>query len=220
MSRNRNPKRRKFCVRVMLVGIAAILLYTGAVLLLAPAAMELAKATAGNSVQRAVREAVREAEPGGETVRLEKDGEGKITALRTDTGLLNDMGGLVAERLLDTLGEKNSLPVRVPLGPLLGLGHLFRGRGIRVRLLAPKVVECRFESGLQSAGINQTEHRLTCTGAVEYTFMFLGYRRKCIVPYSVPAADTLIVGEVPDSYTFFSGVESAEDAANDYLNFN
>ena len=86
-----------------------------------------------------------------------------------------------------------------PIGTLTG-SELLHGRGpevpLRVTLAGNAAAD--FESQFESAGINQTKHRITLKIHLQlYTFI-PGINRTVDVDTDIPVAETVIVGEVPD----------------------
>ena len=76
----------------------------------------------------------------------------------------------------------------------------------------------RFENQFESAGINQTKHRIVLRIDVYVSVLLPGYSAVTQVSNEITVAETVIVGEVPDTYTYFSTVPAEYDAdAKDYI---
>ena len=70
-----------------------------------------------------------------------------------------------------------------------------------------------FENCFSDAGINQTTHQILLFVDVSVSILLPGVRTSTKVSNSYAVAETVIVGAVPDSYTYFhSGNDSQEDA--------
>ena len=133
-------------------------------------------------------------------VSLEKDGDGAITAVTTNTARVN----LLASELVSTLAleaENGHFDLHIPLGDLLGAGPL-QGLGpeipLRIGMMSSSLV--RMESGLSSTGINQTLHSLTLVAEVDIDLLVPWGEVRETVTTRVPVAETVIVGRVPESY--------------------
>ena len=89
----------------------------------------------------------------------------------------------------------------IPLGSLI-LPELLSGRGpaIPVRILSIRNSESTFESYFTEAGINQTLHQLTMQVGVDVAILVLGRSESFTVTSQVVVAETIIVGDVPDTF--------------------
>jgi hypothetical protein len=86
----------------------------------------------------------------------------------------------------------------IPLGTLLG-GDLFYGRGpgVTLKLTLSGNISADLKGSFESAGYNQTRHRMMLDiSASVYTFL-PGMRATADVKTNVLVAETVIVGTVP-----------------------
>ena len=74
-----------------------------------------------------------------------------------------------------------------------------------VRVLTAAVPTADFENVFTSAGINQTLHRIMLNVRVECTLLIPGGTVDTAVEAQVCAAETLLVGQVPDAYLELPG---------------
>ena len=122
---------------------------------------------------------------------------GQILAVTTDMNQMNQLKASILQRVQEQLGEH--LDTGVPLGTLLG-SELLHGRGpnIPVRLSLSGNVTADFESTFESAGINQTKHRICLrVHASIYSFLPPAYNGTTEITTDIPVAETVIIGEVP-----------------------
>ena len=135
-------------------------------------------------------------------VLLEKDGEGKIAALSTDMAKINLLQAELNRNLLTALNETENTVIRIPMGNLIG-GPVLSGRGprIRVRIVSVSNAELKFSNDFSSAGINQTHHRLLLNVGVTVSMLLPGGSTSDRVDTQVCIAETVIVGNVPQTYT-------------------
>ena len=139
----------------------------------------------------------------GDFVTLEKDADGVITAITTDTAKIN----LLASELqveIAKAAENGQLDVSIPLGDLLGAG-VVQGRGPRIPVRVGMMTSSflRFENGLVSTGINQSRHTLTLAASVEIDLLIPWGSMHTSVETEIPVAETVIVGRVPGTYFDF-----------------
>ena len=134
-------------------------------------------------------------------VYFEKDLEGRITALKTNMGLVNRLKTDTLNRINDEILALDSDHIGIPLGSLI-LPELLAGKGPRVniRVLSIRNSEADFDSRFSEAGINPTLHQLTLLVSVDVAVLVLGKTEQFTVESEVVVAETVIVGTVPDTY--------------------
>ena len=134
-------------------------------------------------------------------VYFEKDLDGRITALKTNMGLVNRLKTDTLNRINDEIMALDSDHIGIPLGSLF-LPELLAGKGprINVRVLSIRNSEADFCSRFSEAGINQTLHQLTLVVSVDVAVLVLGKTEHFTVESEVVVAETVIVGTVPDTY--------------------
>ena len=134
-------------------------------------------------------------------VYFEKDLNGRITALKTNIGEVNTLKtetlNIINEEILDS---ENS-DIGIPIGSLI-LPEFLSGRGpqIPVRILSVRNSDATFESNFTHAGINQTMHQLNMCVLVDVAVLVLGRTVNFTVASEVVVAETIIVGDVPDTF--------------------
>ena len=134
-------------------------------------------------------------------VYFEKDLNGRITALKTNIGeitrLKTDVLNLINDEILST--DESSLGVAV--GSLF-LPEFLSGKGpkLPVRILAIRNSEADFYSDFSEAGINQTLHKLNMEVFLDVTVLVLGSTTEFTISSHMVVAETVIVGDVPETY--------------------
>ena len=75
-----------------------------------------------------------------------------------------------------------------------------------------------FENAFTTAGINQTKHQIVLNIDVTVSILLPGFSTATTVSNAVTVAETVIVGSVPDTYTYFSSnPESVVTDVKDYV---
>lgn len=167
---------------------------------------ELARTQVTNSTSDLINDAVAQQLAGGQIaydriVYFEKDLNGRITALKTNIGQVNALKtetlNIINEEILDT---DESL-LGIPIGSLF-LPEFLAGRGPRipVRILSVRNSDATFDSNFSHAGINQTMHQLNMHVLVDVAVLVLGRTHSFTVASQVVVAETVIVGDVPDTF--------------------
>lgn len=134
-------------------------------------------------------------------VYFEKDLDGRITALKTNIGEVNRLKTDILNIINDEILALDTSDIGVPLGSVF-LPELFSGKGITipVHILAIRNSDASFSSSFTQAGINQTLHQLTMEVCVDVTVLVLGQTSSFHVKSEVVIAQTIIVGEVPNTF--------------------
>ena len=185
-----------------------------------PLVRDMAVAGAKNAAAAAMQKAVAARMTGGQwsdLVQLVKDGEGQITAAVTDVGRVNELQAALAGDVIAALTAPNTADLGVPLGNLLP-SPFFSGLGpkVPIRILSVSEVEVKLMSRFTSAGINQTLHRLLLTLSARVRVLIPTGTVTAIVYADVTAAETLIVGRVPDSYMYFESSDQWDEPLEKY----
>ena len=139
-------------------------------------------------------------------IYFEKDLNGRITALKTNMSEVNRLKTDILNLINDEILALDSSRIGVPLGSLI-LPEFLSGRGpaIPVQILAIRNSDASFSSDFSEAGINQTLQKLTMTVSVDVTILVLGDTNSFTVSSQVVVAETVIVGQVPDTFLQVGG---------------
>ena len=139
-------------------------------------------------------------------VTITRDETGAVTSVETDAAAINRVKAQLTDAVSAHLAALELEEVEVPLGTLLGW-QIFAGRGptIRFQVVPASFVESNITSTLESAGINQTQHKILMEFTVEMSAIIPGYTTSVQVNTQVSIADTLIIGAVPEFYAIADG---------------
>ena len=182
----------------------------------------LAVTRVSNMVGRVVMEAVSDAVNSGEIqyndlISLEKDADGGIAALQSNMAEFNRLQSAITKDILDRLGQVSEMDLTIPLGTLTGSALLVgRGPSLSVRMQSLGSCSAHFENQFDQAGINQTTHRIILCVDVSMSILLPGFRTSTQVSNAFSVAETVIVGDVPGSYTYFDSGNPIEQDAFDY----
>ncbi len=134
-------------------------------------------------------------------VYFEKDLEGRITALKTNIGEVNRLKTDILNLINEEILEVDSADIGIPLGSIF-LSEFFSGRGpvIPVRILAIRNSDANFTSHFSEAGINQTLHQLIMQVSIDVSVLVLGQTSSFTLETEVVVAETVIIGDVPQTY--------------------
>ncbi len=144
-------------------------------------------------------------------VYFEKDLNGRITALKTNMSEVNRLKTAILNIINDEILALDSSNIGIPIGSLL-LPEIFSGKGyaIPVHILSIRNSDATFESYFTEAGINQTLQQLTMNVSVDVSVLVLGKTESFTVNSQVVVAETIIVGQVPDTFLQTGGYNGSE----------
>ena len=142
-------------------------------------------------------------------INIEKDADGNITMIRSDTVKQNYLASQVVLKCDERLSELEDLGVKIPLGYLTN-NVMFYNMGPKITVKMQQVgnITTSYESEFQSAGINQTRHKI---------YLNLTTTMRVIVPFNskevqvtcqIPVSDTIIVGKIPETSINMNGSNS------------
>lgn len=181
----------------------------------------LATTRVTSTVNRIVSETVNDAVEQGtfqydKMISFEKDNNGAITAVKSNMTEFNRLQAEILQDVLSKVSEVSTKELSIPVGSLTG-SSLLAGRGpaLTVKMQSVGSSTAVLENEFSSAGINQTKHRILLKVDVTVSILLPGFVTATKVSNSVTVAETIIVGDVPDSYTYFQSSDSLEDIAKD-----
>ncbi|MBC3937573.1 MULTISPECIES: sporulation protein YunB [Anaerotruncus] len=154
----------------------------------------------------------------GKVMNAVLDEKGKVTTVTTNMVALNRLKAEINNAVSDELQKGIDQPIDLPLGTLLG-GHFLSGRGpnVQFKVVPMGYTETQIYNKFQSAGINQTLHQVMVTVNTRVAAILPLYTVETDVSTDICIAETVIVGEVPQSFTDISGDNRGLiDKVNDY----
>lgn len=134
-------------------------------------------------------------------VYFEKDLNGRITALKTNMSEVNRLKTDILNIINDEILALDTSDIGVPIGSLFFPEFLSgRGPAIPVHILSIRNSDANFVSRFSQAGINQTLHTVTMEVSVDVAVLVLGESSIFTMTSEVLVAETVIVGDVPDTF--------------------
>ena len=203
--RKRN-KRRFRMVKIIPILVVLLVAYLWMGAKIRPLLMQVADAQVRYLATKLINETVsaemaREEMAYDNLVYFEKDGEGKITALKTDMFKINQFKQSITAAISEAIRDVPPSELHIPLGNLLK-SELFSGRGpnIPVKIVPVGAATASFSNRFEAAGINQTRHQVLIDVEVDIGILLPGSDSSTLVSTQVNVAETIIVGLVPDSF--------------------
>lgn len=188
----------------MVLAAAAALgcaVYANVTGLLLKVAEEQMRAFATAAVHEAALESLRDINAYSDLVCVERDETGAIATISADAYKVNRIARETAYLAQQKLQKKSEEGVNIPLGAFTGIDALAGfGSTIRMKILPVAAVSCRFASGFESAGVNQTRHSVYIQVIADISVVLPGRTRRFSSLTEILAAETVIAGAVPDWY--------------------
>ena len=138
-------------------------------------------------------------------VTFEKGANGEVSAISCNMAHINALSAEILDRVVGAT-ENYTATVHIPLGNLTGLSLLMgRGPKVPVEIVTLTSSRVEFHNGIVTAGINQTKHQITLKIKVDIDILVPWGSESTQVVSEVLIADTVIVGQVPDTYLDIKG---------------
>lgn len=200
-------RRRSFKPLVVLLILAALLTlpFTVVEMNLKDTILAMARVRAEQAAIKAIQEAVNEkiarAVEYKDLIFIRTDNNGRVVLMQANTIKINNLAADTTLEIQQSLAKLEGTTVPIPLGQALNSKLLASyGPKIKVTLVPMGTVKVKVEDDFQQAGINQTRHRL---------YLHVFSRVKIVIPLvsdtvevasQIPIAETIIVGEVPQTH--------------------
>lgn len=164
------------------------------------------------TVNRAVQKVVDDDLAYEDLVAVQMDASGKVSMLRANTARMNQIATQTAILAQEELNSIKNQQVAVPLGAAFGVRFLGGfGPRIPVQIVPVGAISTHYETRFETAGINQTRHMIFLTLETTVSLIIPSHSQLVQVNSTVPIAESVIVGGVPDS---FVDVTDTEDMLN------
>lgn len=139
-------------------------------------------------------------------VSLQVGEDGTVQTLTSDPFALNQLRAQLVEEVSRRLHAMEPMTVSLPLGNLTGVSVLGGyGPSIQVQLLSVSVAGAELRNEFSEAGINQTLHRIWFDVTASATLVLPGHSLDIQTKVPVCVAETILVGQVPQTYVHISG---------------
>lgn len=144
-------------------------------------------------------------------VYFEKDLDGRITALKTNMSEVNRLKTDILNIINDEILALDTSDLGIPIGSFF-LPEFLSGKGpaIPVHILSIRNSDASFCSNFYQAGINQTLHQLVMDVSVDVAVLVLGQTSSFTLTSEVVVAETVIVGDVPNTFLQTGGDYGSE----------
>lgn len=139
-------------------------------------------------------------------VYIHKDDQGRIVMLQANTVILNQLMARTTKAILRGFKTKDVDQIQIPLGQITGI-TLLAGNGPRfkVKVIPANQIYVSVDDKFEQAGINQTRHSIYMRVKTKIKIAVPFMNKDLDVVTAIPMAETIIVGDVPQTYVNLNG---------------
>jgi sporulation protein YunB len=208
-----NKSHKRLLIFILIVFIIPITLLEMITSLIKPTLMALCEINArslGVTISNRVVTEMMENIGYLDLITLERDNSGNIKALKANVIEMNKLSAKIGLEIQKEYNELGEVYISIPLGNFTG-NELLAGLGPKatIKIIPVGNVVTTFKTEFLSTGINQTRHRV---------YLEILNRVRIVAPLiintseivtTVNVAETVLVGDVPDSFYNLEGLEGA-----------
>lgn len=170
-----------------------------------PTILDVAETRLKSETTRAINEAVNIAISDScvysDFVTIEKDSDNEISLIYANSAKVNALARQMAIASQSKINALTSFDVDIPLGTLSGV-PLLSEKGPKVNIVVSPVgtVNCTFTSTFQSAGINQTLHRIYINVESVVDLIIPTAHTQVETTTPILLCESVIIGKVPQTF--------------------
>ena len=204
-SRKKPLRKFKKIFVLLLIFSTSIILLVYALNSVSPTIVAFSEAKIKSLTTSAVNSAIFEvmAEPlnYGDLITIEKNDSGEITLIQANSMVINKLARDMAQSTETYITKMGEQEIKIPIGTLSG-SPLLSGKGfdVTVKVLPIGSVKCKFISEFESAGINQTRHKIYLDVIASISIVLPTSQSTVKIDTPVLVSESIIIGKVPETY--------------------
>lgn len=218
-----DKKQKLFRLRIFLITAALVSVIVVADRRIRPIVYDMSehasRETAVMAVNKTVEELLTDENNNfSKLAEIKYNNSGDISSVQTDVTGINLLQSKISQLVTKDFDNISENSAEFSLGTLSGFSPLNNlGPKIRIKILPIGNVETSLISTFKNAGINQSNHQIILNVKARVITVLPGYSQKNDINLQYILSDTVIVGNVPDGYTYISGDgRDIISKANDY----
>ncbi len=205
-SRKRKQKRRAavcFLLIISLLAASVVMLEVKIRPVLATIAESRAKNIATEVVNDSVRQVLNDENISYDSlVSFTYSQNGNVNAVVVDSVKLNTVCAEIRSRITDCFSDLSERTISIPLGSLTGIDLLAgKGPSVEIGITLSGSAQTEVVNDFETAGINQTRHQIILNVTTKIYIIMQSGNITTETQNSIIAAETVIVGEVPEIYS-------------------
>lgn len=203
-------KRRRKIVQKIVAIFTAMVIVALAIALwvywksMTPTILDIAQVQVKAQTTQAVNEAVLSVLQGvdyTDFVTVEKNSQNEVVLITANSNSVNQLArnaSIVTQGKINTLFQQ---AISIPLGTLSGIPLLSQlGPDVNIVIDPVGTVQCSFVSHFETAGINQTLHRIYLNVSSTMDVIIPSSHQVVQIETPILVCETVIVGKVPDTF--------------------
>lgn len=160
-----------------------------------------AEELANKSINKAVTSIIDSSVKYEDLINVKTEGNGKIAMMQANSIAMNEIASQVALEIQSEMKKIKTTSTYIPIGTALGSPILAKyGPKIKVSIEPIGNVYVDFGTDFESSGINQTRHRIYLKAMTQVKVVVPLTTSTKEVKTQIPICETVIVGDVPESY--------------------
>ncbi|OXX83124.1 sporulation protein YunB [Paraclostridium benzoelyticum] len=160
-----------------------------------------AEELANKSINKAVASVIDNSVKYEDLINVKTGESGKITMMQANSIAMNEIASQVALEIQSEMKKIKTTSTYIPIGTALGSPLLAKyGPKIKVSIEPIGNVYVDFGTDFESSGINQTRHRIYLKAKTQVKVVVPLTTSTKEVKTQIPICETVIVGDVPQSY--------------------
>lgn len=151
--------------------------------------------------------------------RLTRNTAGDVTSVEIDVAQINVFKSAISSEISDTISKNREFNLKIPIGTLTGNDYLVGlGPSLPFNMKMSEVAIVDFRSEFIAAGINNVLHRIIIEINLNANILMVGATDNFSVTTTAIAAQTVIIGVTPDTFTNVDEYPN-NDIADELFNF-
>lgn len=196
-------KRKRFIIWIIAIMVLLVYLYRFIDVNIKPTVVAIAEIKARSVTTQAINDTIktkiRRDINYNDLIFVKYNNEGKVTLMQANTILMNSIAAEVALEVQEQLGKISKANIKVPLSNAFDT-QIITLPSIKVQIVPQGSVAVDFATEFESAGINQTRHRIYIIVVTDIKMIVPLVSENLRITTNIPIAETIIVGDVPERY--------------------
>lgn len=222
--------KARFKRRIIIGILSFILIFCGFIYIIIfrlrpmiyPIAQARAKSIATHAINLAVEDELSTLDMGYEDiVTFTFDNENRVTSLQTDSLKINQLKSKLSVAIVNKISQMDNTTLSIYLGDVIS-SELFSHKGPKMNIVLSPVgyVETDIQNSFTSAGINQTRHQLILSVTATIGIVLPTYTEYSEVNTGIVLGESILLGNVPESYTNVGDDRISQDLWDDINNYS
>lgn len=156
---------------------------------------------ATKSINYAIADSMNQNVSYGDLISIVKDSNDNVSYIEANSVRINVLSKTMSRVVMSNFVEFAKIPIKIAIGSFSGIAVLSGfGPKIAFRVNPYGEVNCYFNSSFESAGINQTYHKLYMIISLKINIVLPFRQLSIISDAEVLLSESLIVGKIPEVY--------------------